>query len=55
MQWEIWSPYRFIVVNTGGKNIIGNDDSKDSLLTLYYQLAILITLENVRNYDQSFP
>ena len=36
------------MVNTGGKNIIGNDNTnnKDGLL---YQL---ITLENVKNYDR---
>ena len=43
------------MVNTGGKNIIENDNSKDSLLYTYYPAASYITLENVENYDQSFP
>ena len=44
-----------LVVNTGGKNITGNDNSKDTVYSILS--ASYITLENVivKNYDQSFP
>ena len=43
------------MVNTGGKNITGNDNSKDTVYSILS--AGYITLENVivKNYDQSFP